>query len=80
MSLDIIGTLYRQEVHGNDEVVFTPLDGYHVNSTYNIEGLEKWIVTPNSPSQIFFGVKTYFYCFENEKEANELLGLNIDEE
>ena len=76
MSLDIIGTLVKTDYSDTDNVTHTTMYGYHVNSPYKIGGLDKWLVEPKTPAQVFFGVKTYFYCFENETQARELLELN----
>lgn len=74
MSLDIIGKMYN--VTGDPEnPTVTELEGWHVNSTEQIDGLEQYAVTPTVPKQVFAGVDTYCYRFDSEQQAKELLGV-----
>ena len=72
MALDIIGKL--SVISGDVEnPTIAELAGWHVNSTSSIPEAAKWEIPVKSPKQTYFGVKTYFYCFENENEALSVL-------
>lgn len=66
MSISIIGIIHEIDNTGKEPVI-TTLDGYHVNSTEKVEGWDKYEIQPESPSQVFYGVKTYFYKFPSEE-------------
>ena len=76
MNIDIIGTIYNLDFTDPENVITTPLDGYHVNTTEPVEGLEAYLVEPTVPRRVFAGHATYCYKFENEVEARRLLQLN----
>jgi hypothetical protein len=73
MALDIIGNLY--DITGE---IATELAGWHVNSTCKLVGLDIYLVEPATPRRVMAGVKTYFYTFASEEEANS--ALNYDGE
>ena len=77
MSLDINGKLYNISGDAENPVV-TELEGWHVNSTELIAEWEQWRVNPTNPRQTIFGVETFFYRFDNEKQFNELLNQDGD--
>ena len=56
MALDIIGLIH---VINDDETV-TTLDGWYVNSTEILKGLDDYLVIPKVPMRITSGVKTFF--------------------
>jgi hypothetical protein len=79
MSIYVQGIIY--DITGDAEnPTVTAKAGWHVNSTENIIGLEKYLVAPKKPKCVFSGVKTYHYCFENEKQAKRLLNIEDIEE
>ena len=58
-AIDVIGDIYEGGVYGNNgEVIEAPikLNGFHVNMVGDIPASwQQYIVTPNSPSRVFFG-------------------------
>jgi len=74
--LDVIGKLYNII----DEETSVELAGWHVNSSELLHELENHRVEPsNGPRRVFAGwpeVPTYFYKFDSQQQANELLDLN----
>lgn len=69
MNYDIIGTLYtggEYDEEGNVITAPVALEGFNVNTTTKLVGLDNYLVTPNTPRQVFAGVTTYFYTFPNE--------------
>lgn len=76
MSLHIIGTIYDIDSTDPDNQTATPVDGWHVNSTEPLEGLDDYLVTPTVPRVVFAGVDTWFYSFESEMQAKELLNFD----
>ncbi|MDP5205434.1 hypothetical protein ORI99_00015 [Alishewanella sp. SMS9] len=74
MALDIIGNIY--DISGDAEnPTVTELEGWHVNSTVLLAGLEYYLIGPSSPRRVFMGVDTYCYKFDSEQQAKELLEL-----
>lgn len=73
MSLYIIGTIYDIDNTDPENPIAAPVDGWHVNSTEQLEGLEDYLVTPTVPRVVFAGVETWFYRFDSEAQALELL-------
>ena len=73
MSLYIAGPLYDIDNTDPENPVVTELSGWHVNSTQKLEGLDDYLVTPTVPKVVFSGVDTWFYRFESEQQAVELL-------
>lgn len=70
MALDIIGKIY--DISGDTESpTVTELEGWHVNSTELLDGLEQHLIEPTMPRRVFAGVETYFYRFESEQQFNE---------
>lgn len=65
--ISIIGKIHTVDNTDTENPVFIEIDGYHVNSTELVAGLEDFLVEPNSPKQTFFGVPTYFYKFPSEE-------------
>ena len=79
MNLDIIGKLYNIV----DEETVIELEGWHVNSSELLPELEAHRVEPSSVRRVFAGypgVPTYFYKFASEEEANEMLGISVENE
>lgn len=79
MSLDIIGPIYDIDTTDPENPVSIAQDGWHVNSTEQVEGLDQYLVTPQSPRQVFWGADTYCYKFDSEEQALSLLGLSEPE-
>ena len=80
MSLYIAGILYDIDNTDAENSLVTELDGWHVNSTEKLEGLDDYLVTPTVPKVVFSGVQTYHYRFDSEQQAVELLNLGGDDE
>lgn len=82
MSLVIIGKIY--DISGDPEnPTVTELEGFHVNSTHLLKGMDEYLVTPKHPKQVIMGVKTFFYKFSSEKQARVLLSeyfIDMEEE
>lgn len=76
--ISIIGKIHTVDNTDPENPTVTELEGYHVNSTELVEGLESFIVEPSSPKQTFFGVPTYFYKFADESEFD--LAMNPPEQ
>lgn len=68
----IVGTIYKPtgnmliDENGIEYPEMVPIEGFHVNSTIRIPEWAQNEVFPETPTQVFGGVKTYFYTFENE--------------
>ena len=60
-----VGTLYSPEGE--------PLAGWHVNATGEIPALAVHRVDPATPRCVFAGVPTYFYRFEDQQQAEQLV-------
>ena len=72
MSLVIIGKLYK--IGGDEEnPTVIELEGWHVNSTEILKGLDDYLVTPKRVRIKFSGVKTFHYRFDSKKQAEVLL-------
>ncbi len=83
-----IGTIVKTVVTDDPEVFETEtLEGYHVNSTEEIEGAEDYLIpTPTElvdgekvprPYNLFFGISaedTFFYKFTDKKECDAVIG------
>ena len=76
--ISIIGKINTVDNTDPESPAITELDGYHVNSTELMAGLEGFLIEPNSPKQTFFGVPTYFYRFKDEPEFD--LAMNPPEQ
>lgn len=83
MSIDVIGTLYNNDAviddKGNIATPATQADGFHINSTRKIAGLDAYIVSPSTPRRVFAGVPTICYTFADEDEAKTLIGWSEDD-
>lgn len=66
--IDVIGKMHELESAESGTPTITELEGFHVNSTEAIGGLEGFLIEPSSPRKTFFGVPTYFYKFADESE------------
>lgn len=69
MNYDILGTLYAPVVTDDEGEIISggeSLQGFHINTTAPLEGLDEYLVTPTTPRQVFAGVPTYFYTFPDE--------------
>lgn len=70
MNYAIIGTIYNNDGEYDEEgnVITDPtvMEGYHVNTTTKLVGLDDYLVTPEVPRQVFAGVPTFFYSFPDE--------------
>lgn len=65
--IDILATITHVTGYDeNDEPVIEKLDGFHVNSTVEIDGWADYRVIPETPERVFGGVDTYFYCFADK--------------
>ena len=73
MSLYIAGILHDIDNTDPENPVVTELSGWHVNSTEKLAGMDDYLVTPAVPKVVFSGVETWFYRFESEQQAVELL-------
>lgn len=76
MTYDLLGVLYTQPVLDDEGEILeeaTPLQGWHLNTTEPLEGLDEYLVTPTVPRRVFAGVNTYFYIFESEAQCRELV-------
>ncbi len=72
MSISIVGAIHEIDNADAENPTIATLDGYHVNSTEKIDGWDKYEIQPESPSQVFYGVPTYFYRFKDEDEFLEV--------
>jgi len=76
MHYDILGKLYTPselDEEGNIIKQGEALEGFHINTTKQLEGLDQYLVTPTIPRVVFAGVTTHFYSFESEEQAKELV-------
>ena len=67
--LDIIGTIFTEPAFNAEGEVTTPaepIQGWHVNAPFRIEGWSEFEVTPATPRRLFAGVETIFYTFPDE--------------
>lgn len=78
MSIKIIGPIYKIENPESETPTSTLLPGFHVNSAKKLAGLSDYEVFPATPDRVIFGVHTYFYTFESELEAKQLLNWDED--
>ena len=53
-SIDVIGIIYNLTVNG-DEVISTPIDGWHVNMLVPDDFQSIYQIQPTSPRRIFAG-------------------------
>ena len=77
--IDIIGNLYTPSVLDDEGNIITESilqEGFHINSTQKLVGLNSYLVNPATPRRTFAGVETLFYTFESEEKARELLNYN----
>ena len=79
MSLYIAGILHDIDNTDPENPVITELDGFFVNSTEKLAGLDDYLVTPAVPKVVFSGVQTYHYRFDSEQEAKTLLNYDAEE-
>jgi hypothetical protein len=77
--MDIIGTIYDIDRTDPENPVSTPLDGFHINTTQPLQGLDDYLVEPEVPQQVFAGVVTYHYRFDNEQQAKDLIGYDSED-
>lgn len=63
--IQTLGTLYDDAGQ--------PLPGWHVNATGEIAALAMHRVTPATPRCVFAGVPTYFYRFDDQQQAEQLV-------
>ena len=74
MDINILGTITRTIPTDDPEVFETiELEGFHINTTSPLSGAEGYQVFPEVPYNVFAGVDTYFYSFENEGQAKQLV-------
>jgi hypothetical protein len=74
MDINILGTITRAIPTDDSEVFETiELEGFHINTTSPLEDAEDYQVFPEVPYNVFAGVTTYFYSFEDERQARELV-------
>jgi hypothetical protein len=76
MNYDLLKTLYTPVITDDEGEVISggeALDGFHLNTTEPLEGLDSYQFTPTVPRQVFAGTETYFYAFESETQAKELV-------
>lgn len=72
MALVIIGKIHN--ISGDPEnPTVTEIDGWHVNSTSILQGLDDYLVIPKHPKYVIMGVNTFFYKFHSERQAKVLL-------
>lgn len=80
MNIDIIGKIYNTVTDEQGEVISTSeLEGWHVNTTQKLAGLDSYLVTPTTPRRVFAGMNTYCYTFPSESQAKTLLKWNNTE-
>jgi hypothetical protein len=74
MDINILGTITRTIPTDDPEVFETiELAGFHINTTSPLVGAEDYQVFPEVPYNVFAGVDTYFYSFESEEQARQLV-------
>ena len=72
MNLDIIGKMY--EITGDAEnPTVTELEGWHVNTTEEVEEWEAYKVNPSHKRRVFAGVEKFCYLFQSEIHFKTLL-------
>lgn len=52
--------------------------GWRVNSSARLVGLDAFNVTPVTPSASFFGANTFYYVFDSEAQAKQLLNWRAE--
>lgn len=76
----IIGKLYDVDNPEPETPTVIELDGFHVNSTDEVQEWQQFKVEPSTPRHTFFGVPTHFYRFADESEFREHYQNDSDEE
>ena len=78
MSIDIIGTIHTPGEYDEQGAVIVapePLPGWHVITTAKLSGLDAYLSLA-SPPRVFAGARTWYYVFESEDQARELIGTD----
>lgn len=74
--MNIIGLIPNSpeiEENGDQVSETTYADGWHVNSIEPLKGCEKYLVTPKTPYNKFYGVDScYMYTFGSKEQFEEL--------
>ena len=74
----VIGTIYKPtgkmltDDEGMEYPETSPIDGFHVNSPYEIAEFSEYEVQVNTPQAVYAGHETFFYSFPDEATFNEL--------
>ena len=85
MNYQILGNLSNNDgVYDEEtgETISPPTfkDTFAINSTQKFKDLDHHLVTPSTPRVVFGGVTTYFYEFESEEQAKELLNYSVEDD
>ena len=77
--IDIIGKIQTIDNTDLDNPVITELEGWHVNTTQKLAGLDAYEVFPEVPYRVVSGATTYSYRFDSEQQAKELLNYDAED-
>lgn len=79
----ILGTLFNDDAVINDDgEVITPatvVEGYHLNTSAKLKGLDAHLSRPKTPKTLLNTPKQYFYSFQDEKQFVALCMLPVME-
>ena len=78
--IDIIGKIQTIDNTDPDNPVVTELEGYFINTTQKLVGLDAYEVFPETPYRVVSGATTYSYKFSNGQQARELLNYNSEDD
>ena len=67
---DVIGTIYEQTgtqtIDGEEQPVFTALNGFHVNFPENVPEIFQYRLNPKNPKRVYAGKWPVSYKFPDE--------------
>ena len=79
----ILGTLYNDDavINQDGEVITpaTPMQGYHLNTSAKLDGLDVYLTYPSKPRNQLNTEKQFFYTFTDEAEFNSLCMIPVYE-
>lgn len=76
MDINVIGTIIKSIPTEDPEVSLSKtLEGFHVNTTKQVEGWEDFQVFPATPYNAYFGVETFYYTFNDEQYYKQVAGI-----
>lgn len=75
IDFNVLGVVSVTDNSDEENPIVTVLEGFLVNTANEkFEGLDDYLVVPDKPINVYADPAiTYFYKFENEEQARELL-------